>query len=981
MQRPRIAVLASAVSAASGGVGIGGVAQAQDQLEEVVVTGSRIARRDFSAASPIMTVDAERFQNSSTLSVDSVLNQLPQFVPAGSQFTNTDVEPSAFNSPGISSVNLRGLGANRNLVLVNGRRPQPANATLVVDVNTIPSSAIASVEVITGGASAVYGADAISGVVNFRLRDDFQGLDLDIQSGTTAEGDGQESSVSVLFGADLGSGRGNVMLGGSMMRREAVYERNRDWKVAGWLDPGTTGSSTLRQTAYNPPTNNAPSQAAFESVFGVPAGTPGVLNNYYVGDGDIFQAQGALGYDGPLGLERKILSTNGDLVENNTNLYLSSPLDRYSAFGHATYDVSDNVSAFFTGNFSAVEVSSVLDYAPAITFWSARIPRGPEYPVSPELATLLDSRPNPGAPWELERWLDFIGPRGSENTTTVYQLQTGFEGSLPGRDWTWEAFVAHGQTNVNTYLNSGFASLQRYLDVVQAPNYGEGFQQDGAVLGFRHTCTTGLPILETFTPSEDCVDAIEGRMKAYTQLDQSIMEANLQGGLIDMPSGELRFAAGVSYRENDFWYEPDTLADAESVLDGPIGIFPSNNTAGTTDVAEIYGELLVPVVSRLNIELGYRHSDYNTAGGQDTYKALFDWAPVDAVRLRGGRQIANRAPNTAELFTGPSLAVESFPGADPCLSITANSWGNLPSNPDRAEVQALCSALIGNPTSDFDLDPDNYVGPFGFFQLEIAQIAGNADLLPEEAETYTFGVVFQRDNWDASVDYYSVDISNAISPINALTVYEKCFNADGVSNPSYSLNDPGGFCQLIDRFPADGSRAQVRTPYYNLGALETSGVDAQVNWRGERFYVNALVNYLHSFKEQGEEDAPPIEYAGTLGAGGQFDYRLFTTAGYNLSSVNLGVRWRYLPEIESAGYALDPETLIEPVESYSVFDFFGNWAIRDDLLLRFGIDNLFNEEPNVVGYNPGVNNARGSTNAGYYDTLGRRMYLGLKISF
>ncbi len=189
-------LLASTISALLAG---GGAAQAQESgLEEITVTGSRIVRRDLDAASPIMTVDTERLQNTSTLSIESVLNQMPQFVPDNTQFDAGTGVASGAVTPGIASVNLRGIGANRTLVLVDGRRAQPANASLVVDLNTIPSAAIERVETITGGASAVYGADALAGVVNFVLRDDFEGVDMDFQTSGTAEGDGEETRFTTL---------------------------------------------------------------------------------------------------------------------------------------------------------------------------------------------------------------------------------------------------------------------------------------------------------------------------------------------------------------------------------------------------------------------------------------------------------------------------------------------------------------------------------------------------------------------------------------------------------------------------------------------------------------------------------------------------------------------------------------------------------------------------------------------------------------
>src|SRR5690606_24566021 len=173
-------------------------------LEEVQVTGSRITRRDLESSSPVVTVESQVFNESSTLAVESVLNQLPQFVPANTQFNTGDVFPTATSTPGISTVSMRGLGTNRTLVLVDGRRAQPANSTLVIDTNSIPSSALESVEIISGGASAVYGADALGGVTNFKLRSNFQGVDMQFRTGITEQGDGEENRVSMLFGAGLG---------------------------------------------------------------------------------------------------------------------------------------------------------------------------------------------------------------------------------------------------------------------------------------------------------------------------------------------------------------------------------------------------------------------------------------------------------------------------------------------------------------------------------------------------------------------------------------------------------------------------------------------------------------------------------------------------------------------------------------------------------------------------------------------------------
>jgi iron complex outermembrane receptor protein len=1033
--RPRILAI-SVVSLLAGAAGAAGTAHAQDQnaLEEVLVTGSRIARRDLSAPSPIMTVGAETFDSSSTVSVESVLNQFPQFVPTGTQFQTGDIEPSAFETPGISNVNLRGLGSNRNLVLVNGRRLQPANASLIVDVGTIPLAAIATVEAITGGASAVYGADAISGVVNFILRDDFEGIDIDLQTGIASEGDGEETRVSMLFGANTADERGNLMVGAEWSEREQVRNVDRDFIRAGWLDPGSsTGTGNIAATYWNPPNcagfgaAGCPSQAAVDQVLAdvaAPGTAPRAGNFYLNDDGTVFQDAGAISYNGPLGGDsfRKIrIYRNDTLGEVNPTTLLSSPLERHVLFSRAFYDLAEHVRAFAQGTFSQHEVNATGPWALAIAGGAVAIPHGTEiyapslrtdgsthpdylpggryglncapaggctesevWPVPAELATLLDSRGTPNADWMLERYLNFLPSRQNVNQTTVWQMQAGLEGTLPNRDWTWEAYISQGQTTIDNYLNGGWLSRGRWFAVVQSPNYGRGASLSGAA-GTSGTCTSGVPLLEDFPISADCVDAMEVRLKQYTKLEQRITEANVQGRIADMPAGELRFAAGASHRWNSALFEPDPLADAQATADSVVGLFPMNETEGEDSVSEIYGELLIPVVERLDLELGYRYSDYERIGGIDTYKALFDWAATDSFRLRGGRQVANRAPNIAEQFTGPSRNVVPFAGSDPCASDTANVWGNHPDNPDRDKVQALCSAIIGNPASDWNQDPDHFVGPFGFFQLEVEEVVGNPDVRSEEAETYTLGAVFQHDAWSLSVDYYTIEIQGAIEPPSAFVAYSQCFNANGSSNPTYSIDDPGGFCRNIVRDPVTGWRSQVSALYTNLGALKTDGVDTQFNWRGEiggnSISLNTIVSAVNSYKIQPAPGGDFIEYAGTLGAGGQFDYRMYTTLNYDLERVNLGLRWIHLPEVKSSAYPENPATNVLPTNAYDRFDLFGGWQIRDKIALRFGIDNLFDTDPEIVGAEPGVDNALGSTNAGYYDVLGRRYYAGLKFSF
>jgi outer membrane receptor protein involved in Fe transport len=1005
-------------------------ASAQDAVEEITVTGSRITRRDLESSSPIITVSTEQLENTSNVGIEATLNNMPQFVAGETQYDTGNTQPSAFATPGIASLNLRGLGINRNLVLINGRRAQPANALLVVDINTIPSAAVERVETITGGASAVYGADALAGVINFVLKDDFEGVSLDFQTGESFEGDGAESKFSALIGMNAAEGRGNVMFGVDWTKRSAVLQRDRDWRAAGWFDPQSISGGFLQSPGYRAGANvdarfpsvqlNPPSQAAVDAVFSQydPTYTPGKVSNraeiFWHEDDTPFLQNGYL-FKGPYlktevdgqGFTGIKVRPDGNLEQAFLEGMLSSPLDRRAAFGRATYDINDNLQAFAQANFSSVDTQQAQGYIPAITVWQAVIPNDARA-MPNDLRTLLNSRvqrfdtlgnpiPNtgPNAPWVMYRGLDFLGPERSKNQTDIYQTMFGIEGSFPGNDWTYEAYVSTGRTT-NQYLGIN-GSQQRYQSLVSAPNWGQGGFVFGA--GYQQTCTTGLPMFGGPWPAENCIESMTAKMKALTEVEQNIAEFNLQGKIADMNAGELRFAVGVSGRQNTFLFEPGETNDDVSVIEQPQGLFVSQNAAGSTEVKEIYGELLVPVADRLDLEFGYRYSDYDSSGGADTWKALFSYDATDSVRLRGGFQFATRAPNIAELFSGPLVQTVSFPPSDPCAYTTLAPWGNVASNPNRLQVQTLCAAIIGNTTSDFgapgSTQANNHARPGSpFFPLENETRMGNPDLVPEEAETWTLGLVLNGpgslENFVASFDLYNVEIAEAIAPLNSVFVYAECFNANGTSNPNYSLDDPGGFCRKITRNEINGERSRVDAPFFNTGLLETTGLDVSLGWSADfgagSFNVNSVATILDRFETQDNPTAEVFDAAGTLDQGGQFDYRVVTTTNYSFGNAQVGLQWRHYPSIKDDDAARNPATRLLPVESYNVFNLFSRFQINDKVEFRGGIDNLFDEDPPIVGADPGTatlppDRNLGDTDSGFYDVLGRRFYVGLQMNF
>ncbi len=1045
-------LLASTISALLAG---GGAAQAQQPpqnqqgLEEITVTGSRIVRRDLEAASPIVTIDAARFENSSTISIESVLNQMPQFVPEGTQF-DQGIQAGPTASLGIGSVNLRGIGPNRTLVLIDGRRAQPANAALLVDVNTIPSAAIERVETITGGASAVYGADAMAGVVNFILKKDFEGVDMDFQSGMNSNSDGQETRFTTLLGVNSGDGKSNVMLGVEWYNRGEVLLKDRKFFMNGWFDPGSDAGGFIQPPGYSPssailgvgtvPALGLPTQAAVDALFAGKAGflagggttqggpAPGagqwvVPRNseiYFNPDNTPFILAGARGYNGPIdsatshtaigsGYAGMRLQPNGNLGQVNYDGQASSPLTRRSLFGRATHELNDKLTAFAQATYSSVEVTTTGGYPPAITVWAAPIPVDGR-PIPAGLASLLASRPTPTNPWTLFRVLDFLGgPVTTKSSNDVFQIMAGVEGRFSNRDWTWEAYVSTGQTNTENFFYN-MPSLQRYQYLLSQTNGTWGKGSFTAGRNYFQNCSTGLPI---FTNSStggsgvvgaDCLESIASKARSLTKLKQDIGEFNLQGKITDMKAGELRFALGASSRKNTFQFDPGETNDRESVIENPMSIFASNNTAGGTKTNEIYGELLLPVTKKFDLEFGLRKSNYanSNIGTTDTSKALFTYRATGALTLRGGYQAAERAPNTAELFQGVSLLVVPFAPSDPCSFTTTAPWGNIAANPNRLAVQALCAAIINNSdgitandnTSVFGLPgsaaANNFARPGNpFFPLEIELRAGSTKVQPEQGKTFTLGLVMQHpgkfENLTASFDWYNIEITNAIAPLNSLFAHQQCFNANGTSNPTLTYTG-NAYCALIKRNVVSGERSSVDAPFINTGSLQTSGLDMSVNWTKDigmgSFFINSLVTFLGKYDIADAPGTPINHVKGTFDQGGQFKYKLTNTFGYNFGGgkANVGLQLRYLPSIRDESASRNPATTVFPVDSYQSLNLFAGYTLNDKINLRMGIDNLTDEQPNIVGARVGDNNAE-VTRADYYDILGRRMYVGVKISF
>jgi iron complex outermembrane receptor protein len=1079
-RRIRAAVAAILAAAAFSAYAPSTIAQEkeEEELQEVQITGSRILRRDLESSSPIVTVTQEAFQEISTVAVEAALNRLPQFFPDRDQFDTADIQMSATNTVGATSVNLRNLGANRNLVLINGRRAVPVNATMAVDINSIPSAALSRVEIITGGASSVYGADAVGGVVNFILKDRFEGVDFDVQYGQTEVGDGSELRASGLVGGNFGNGRGNAMLGVEYAKRGDAMQLDRDFYRRQLADPYNQGTVfSIGFTQYVPDGTgfavNRPFQPAVDALFSQAA--PGtVANSATFGiqpDGTLFtaaDAQGMYRYNGPLNLQYK-LTDEGTLTENSTIQRLSSPLRRFSLFGAAHYDITDEITAYVQGTFSQSETEQVVDYVASFGTWGALIPYGngrncqtigvtaggcqdadpvtgfgapyalrptlPAYlpggaaglncpavggctntqafPVPAELAALLNARPDPNAPWAMNRSLDYLStPRSTEGETTNVQLILGFRGELPVRDWTWDTYLSHGTSRSNNNL-IGVASWTRYRGVVGSPNYGRGAVLQGnsgnpgnGSNAATARCTSGLPIFESFAVTEDCSDAISASLNNITKMDQTIVEGVVQGGLFDLPAGALRFAVGAGYRENVYSFAPDLLLSQGSFVDGAIGLDPIGGVEADDNVRELFVELLVPVLrdkpfaTHLNVELGYRQSDYKFEGKVSTYKALLDWAFTPDLRLRGGYQRANRSPNLGELFQPVSDALDFGPG-DPCNTNFANNYGANPNTnvngaQAAAAVRALCEQLMG-PTGANAF----YSGPqfpqFGF-SFDFTRTQGNPNLTSEAADTYTAGLVFRSPfeaplaRFTTSLDWYRLKVSDTIDRVDLFTLNEQCFSVD--FNPT--LDPQNKFCQQLPRNQTNGFSQRATLTFDNVGVFDVEGFDFSFNWAASVADVGlqsvpgllsfgVAANYTLRDERQDIKGGPVRDDTGY--ALFNFPWQTFTSLGYSVGNFNTTLRWRHYPAMDNFAAQANPATLTQGVSSYNLYDLSASFALRQGLTLRAGVDNLLDKEPPINGFNPGTG---GPGTTGYatgmlltgsvYDVLGRRYYLGMKLT-
>ncbi len=1013
------------------------------QTGEVIVTGSRIARRDYVSDSPIVSVGPKAIENTGDVTLERTFTQLPQVaIATGSQINN--------GGNGQVNVALRNLGTTRTLVLVDGRRVTPSNASGTIDLNTIPQQLIENIETITGGASSAYGSDAIAGVINFKLKHNFQGLVVDALYNTTEKGDGQETGISITAGGNFADDRGNAVLSFQYDNRDAVFYGDRpDILLPGFRDFGLTDprvlavgglSSTIPQgsaaaianlavngTGTNVAGANPFSQAAVNAVFaryGVAAPTVNASTAFgFNSDGTLFY-QGR-NYKGPTTLDFSTIPAttagNGPGSYNTGALnYALTPQTRYNAYASAEYKINEHVKAYGQFMFNQYSSNTVLAPTPAAQSPSTALGALPTngtgflVPVtnpyiSADLRQLLASRANPNAPFLFNKRFTEFGFRNSQAIYTTYQFLTGLRGDIPdpgNHDLQYDVYATYGRTTRDE-IQTGNLNRSLFRQYLESPT-----GTLGGCSGYNPFGQNGI--------SAACIAALSPTTKNFFSNTQRVVEGDLNGRVFtanfaDHFGGDVRFALGADYRQDRFNFIPDAIA-ASFDTSGTVGsnTTPFNNSVGlagfnaaqpirgVTDVYEVYGELLVPVVhdlpfaKRIDLDLGARFSDYNFSGaGRETqlntttYKAELNWKVFDWMSLRGGYNRAIRAPNVGDLFTPQQTnfaAIGNPTGlgqGDPCDINGAYRKGQGVS---AASIQALCLAQ-GVPA-----------GAIATFQQANQQApstsGGNPLLQEERANTYTGGFVitpkfsnplFSRIS--LSVDYYNISIQGAIGAIALSTSLSKCFNADG-SNPTYTVNNI--FCQAIVRDPGTGQITNGFANSQNTGGIKTSGIDFQGDWAFSLSSIpyvglsdkwgtlgfNLIATWLNDYDTR---STPTDRYQNSRSTVGLPTWKALAAANYSIGAFDFGVTERYIGEGDDPScVGLTSVCTARGVLPTFYTNLTARWKVTDFLELRTGIDNVADQDPRFF--------ASGSSSQAFsdgtqYDFLGRRYYVGLKARF
>jgi len=917
--------------------------QVQEQLEAVVVTATRIVRDGYEAPTSTTVVGADLIKESAPENLADLVNELPAVVGSATP-QNSNLSLSN-GQAGIHALNLRGLGTVRTLVLLDGKRSVPSAITGIVDINDLPQGLVERVEVVTGGASAAYGSDAMMGVVNFILDKSFTGLKSELSGGRTTYGDDDNWKGTATAGFAFAERRGHVLLNGEYTKREGIYGVPRSWNKHGWY--------IMNNPAYTP-TSGLPERLVVRGASLTTATLGGIITDTSL-RGIAFGPGGAhrpFEY-GPL--VRDPWMQGGEWASNQFNNYntLDQEVERKGLFGRVSFAISDDFEIFAQAsrnesetvswllqqfNLSNIAVRADNPFIPAVLAQQMADEHIPQF----TLGTMNGDIPT----------IAFGGER------QVVRYTAGFEGrfDLFGKPWTWDAYYQKGitdssETAFNITSKARFAAA---LDAIVDPATGLPACRSTVQVDPDNGCMPYNP-MGVGVNSQAVLDYILGSPHRDQTFTQEVAAATLRSSPFDVRAGPVSIALGVERREEQVNGSSDPISQRN-------GWFAGNYlpTFGRYHVAEAFLETVVPLAKdrpgarALDLNAAIRRTDYSTSGLVSTWKIGATWRPIDDLRLRITRSRDIRAPNLNELFAAG----------------TANT--NSVTDPFNDNLSVLYQGLA----------------------------VGNLDLQPEKADTLGIGVVLQPrflEGFSASIDYYDIEIHDAIGTVSAQVIVDKCFA--GLQQ----------FCAAITRGIGAGGLSQItqiRLSPFNLVELRARGLDLGARyrfglarlvegWDGDVTLRMLATHYLENYQDNGVN--PPLDSVGSNSSNGPPDWIYRATLAYSNDPFTLTLTGRgfssgtYLnnyiecrsgcPASSADSPTINDNSL--PGAFYLDASFSYRLARRNvDWEVFFSVQNLANRDPAAVAQGPaGVSFATTPTNPILYDTLGRMFRAGVRMQW
>jgi iron complex outermembrane receptor protein len=940
----------AALISAAGLLAVASAASAQDAaLEEVVVTGSRIVRDGYTAPTPVTVATTEQLQRTAPGSIPDGLNQLPQFT--GSKGTqNTGNQATNANSG--NYLNLRGLGPVRNLVLLDGARIPPTSFDGSVDTNVIPQALVQRVDVVTGGASAAYGSDAISGVINFILDTRYNGIKGKVQAGISGHGDDESYGASIAGGADVLGGRGHVLFSAEHYQRDGLPRnemraRGDEW----WAEVGNGKEATpyrnARPVFYQTGTFGTVFPFAVNNSRN--AGNP-LAGYHFLPDGTLVPFNPGVT---PAGSSNIGIGGDGSPSIGHS---LTGSQRTDQLFGRFDYELTDNIRAFAQLTFSESrnEFVTIGSGTQTNDFWI--------YAENPFLPTWAQTAlaATPGRRVSGGR-IHADQPFKRVNTLNdVYTFLGGFEGTIA--DYNWKATYAHGDSRVRSSHSGNFEQRRWYaaLDAVRGPNGNIVCNITVTNPGLMDDCIP-INIFGANSPTAANWAYISQVSQYQVSQQMDIVAGEISGDLFTLPAGPVSFAAGAEYRKqkleqtsNSDPAVPTSTLGLRANVNPTINKYNSTNVglaSGEFNAKEAFAEFAVPLLADLpfiqSLELNgaARYTDYSTSGGVTTWKIGVSYQPIEELRFRYTRSRDIRAPTLNELYAGEQAARGGF-------------------------------------TDDLSGRNDNL----------LTLRSGNPNLTPEIGDTYAVGVVWQPNyipGFSASIDYYNIEITDAIQNLDTTEANKECIASNGTSPTCAFIIRPYPFNHVptSENFPT-----AVRTTPFNRALEYQHGIDYEVSYgmpmewlydgSDARLDLRLVGNYNPSRKSKSSESAAPVQTGNVVTGGSAYpQHRINLQANFADGPFSLSGQVRYIGEMKrtrTPGVFYENPTIeaVTYVDLTATYEFMVSEHKFDAFLT---INNLFDKEPPLLPN--GQPGQQYPTSQAIYDVVGRYFTTGLRFEF